>query len=217
MAIADGASQAGPAGRQQRPFATLYDENGLADVIVDTSAIMAILRQEPDAPALRRGAGQAEPRPACRPRRWWSSAMVTEGRAGAAGGAELDDLLAERGDRDRRRSPPTRARSRGEGWRRFGKGQPPGAAQPRRLLRLRAGAGNGTSRCCSRARTSRAPTCGGRCRPMPELLLELFSEEIPARMQARAAEDLSRAALRPDRAAAGGRAARLPRAAPARR
>ena len=28
--------------------------------------------------------------------------------------------------------------------------------------------------------------------PMPELLLELFSEEIPARMQARAAEDLRR-------------------------
>ena len=27
---------------------------------------------------------------------------------------------------------------------------------------------------------------------MPELFLELFSEEIPARMQARAAEDLSR-------------------------
>ena len=27
---------------------------------------------------------------------------------------------------------------------------------------------------------------------MPELLLELFSEEIPARMQARAAEDLKR-------------------------
>ncbi|MBX9593635.1 MAG: glycine--tRNA ligase subunit beta, partial [Roseomonas sp.] len=27
---------------------------------------------------------------------------------------------------------------------------------------------------------------------MPELLLELFSEEIPARMQARGAEDLSR-------------------------
>ena len=26
---------------------------------------------------------------------------------------------------------------------------------------------------------------------MPELLLELFSEEIPARMQARAAEDLN--------------------------
>ena len=27
---------------------------------------------------------------------------------------------------------------------------------------------------------------------MPELLLELFSEEIPARMQARAADDLAR-------------------------
>jgi len=27
---------------------------------------------------------------------------------------------------------------------------------------------------------------------MPELLLELFSEEIPARMQARAADDLER-------------------------
>ena len=30
---------------------------------------------------------------------------------------------------------------------------------------------------------------------MPELLLELFSEEIPARMQARAADDLARGAL----------------------
>ncbi|MBV9757159.1 MAG: glycine--tRNA ligase subunit beta, partial [Alphaproteobacteria bacterium] len=29
---------------------------------------------------------------------------------------------------------------------------------------------------------------------MPELLLELFSEEIPARMQARAADDLARLA-----------------------
>ena len=39
---------------------------------------------------------------------------------------------------------------------------------------------------------------------MPELLLELFGEEIPARMQARAAEDLARlvtealAALQPE-------------------
>jgi glycyl-tRNA synthetase beta subunit len=30
---------------------------------------------------------------------------------------------------------------------------------------------------------------------MPELLIELFSEEIPARMQARAAEDLCGALL----------------------
>ena len=30
---------------------------------------------------------------------------------------------------------------------------------------------------------------------MPELLLELFSEEIPARMQARAADDLRRLML----------------------
>src|SRR5512140_2518726 len=40
----------------------------------------------------------------------------------------------------------------------------------------------------------RAPTLPlqGRVKeqPMPDLLLELFSEEIPARMQARAAEDL---------------------------
>jgi glycyl-tRNA synthetase beta chain len=28
--------------------------------------------------------------------------------------------------------------------------------------------------------------------PMPDLLLEFFSEEIPARMQARAAEDLKK-------------------------
>ncbi len=40
---------------------------------------------------------------------------------------------------------------------------------------------------------------------MPELFLELFSEEIPARMQARGADDLARlagealAALRPER------------------
>ena len=31
-----------------------------------------------------------------------------------------------------------------------------------------------------------------RCTTMPDLLLELFSEEIPARMQARAAEDLKK-------------------------
>ena len=34
-------------------------------------------------------------------------------------------------------------------------------------------------------------------RTMPDLLLELFSEEIPARMQARAAEDLRKACHRP--------------------
>ena len=32
----------------------------------------------------------------------------------------------------------------------------------------------------------------GRTLPMPDLLLELFSEEIPARMQRRAAEDLQK-------------------------
>ena len=34
---------------------------------------------------------------------------------------------------------------------------------------------------------------------MPELLLELFSEEIPARMQAKAAEDLRRMVTDKDR------------------
>src|SRR6185369_8899366 len=42
---------------------------------------------------------------------------------------------------------------------------------------------------CSCFRSGRA---GPEAKPMPELLFELFSEEIPARMQARAAEDLQR-------------------------
>ena len=37
---------------------------------------------------------------------------------------------------------------------------------------------------------------------MPDLLLELFSEEIPARMQARAAEDLKKTVT--DRLVGGG-------------
>ena len=39
---------------------------------------------------------------------------------------------------------------------------------------------------------------------MPELLLELFSEEIPARMQARAAEDSMRALPSPSNTAGKG-------------
>src|SRR6202795_1119912 len=38
--------------------------------------------------------------------------------------------------------------------------------------------------------TDTAASGGARVEPMPDLLLELFSEEIPARMQAKAAEDL---------------------------
>ena len=46
-------------------------------------------------------------------------------------------------------------------------------------------------------------------RYMPDLLLEFFSEEIPARMQARAAEDLKK--LVTDRLVAAGSSMRAPR------
>ncbi len=51
---------------------------------------------------------------------------------------------------------------------------------------------------------------------MPELLLELFSEEIPARMQARAAGDLARLVTEALAHTGTGRGADLPRAAPHR-
>ncbi len=61
---------------------------------------------------------------------------------------------------------------------------------------------------CACKRSSHQPLCDGSHKTpalMPDLLLELFSEEIPARMQARAAEDLRKARHRP----AGGGGARL--------
>ena len=54
----------------------------------------------------------------------------------------------------------------------------------------RAGAGAGAGMLHGLAEVARAPRRRGGLAAMPELLLELLSEEIPARMQERAAADL---------------------------
>src|SRR4051812_9841478 len=67
----------------------------------------------------------------------------------------------------------------------------PAGARTRQGLRRGLAGHGGRRRRLSHPRVQ--PPCPPpRATPMPELLLELFSEEIPARMQAKAADDLRR-------------------------
>jgi ribonuclease VapC len=93
-------------------------------VIVDTSAILAILRDEPDAPAIA-GRLLAEPCAMSAPT-LVELAVVAEGRGGTTLKAEADALLA----RARVEIVPftaEHAQIAMEGWRRFGKGRHPAA------------------------------------------------------------------------------------------
>ena len=123
--------------------------------------------------------------------------------------ADTELLFRHFADAERQCRADPGARPAAAGLRPVPQGQPP--VQPagrarrdqrhraRRLHRPRARAGQGLLRSlAARPRPSRA-----RPEPMAELLLELFSEEIPARMQDRAREDLARARRR---GADGGRA-----------
>jgi ribonuclease VapC len=92
-------------------------------MIVDTSAIMAILRQESDASAF--GAALArEPRTGISAATLVELCMVAESRAGAAMWAEIETLMA---DAAIEVAPFTaeQAALACEGWRRFGKGRHP--------------------------------------------------------------------------------------------
>ena len=142
-----------PSGRRCSPARTrtsdhaelLYDpRTGLPSVIVDTSAIVAILRREPEAPCLSTASLRGAAAPAMSAATLVETAMVAEGRAGdGQAGADLDSFMADAGIEIVAVHGRARARLRARGWRRFGKGRHPAGPQPRRLLRLRPGAGAG--------------------------------------------------------------------------
>ncbi len=90
---------------------------------MDTSAIMAILQKEPEAPAF--GAVLAEePRVAISAATLVELCMVAESRAGAAAWAEVERLMADAAIEVAPFTAGQAALAR-EGWRRFGKGRHP--------------------------------------------------------------------------------------------
>jgi ribonuclease VapC len=92
-------------------------------VIVDTSAIMAILQKEPEAPAF--GTALAEgPRVTISAATLVELCMVAESRAGAAAWAEVERLMADAAIEVAPVTAGQAALAR-EGWRRFGKGRHP--------------------------------------------------------------------------------------------
>lgn len=92
-------------------------------MIVDTSAVMAILRKEPDAPTFGAALARA-PRAAISAATLVELCMVAESRAGAAAWVEVEALMA---DAAIEVAPLTagQAALACEGWRRFGKGRHP--------------------------------------------------------------------------------------------
>ena len=92
-------------------------------MIVDTSAIMAILQKEPEAPAF--GAALTEgARIAISAATLAELCVVAESRAGAAVWAEVEALMADAAIEVAPVTTEQAALAR-EGWRRFGKGRHP--------------------------------------------------------------------------------------------
>ena len=92
-------------------------------MIVDTSAIMAILQKEPEAPAF--GAALTEgARTAISAATLVELCVVAESRAGAAVWAEVEALMADAAIEVAPFTAEQAALAR-EGWRRFGKGRHP--------------------------------------------------------------------------------------------
>jgi ribonuclease VapC len=97
-------------------------------VIVDTSAIVAILRREPEGPALFDRVVEAS-RPAMSAAALVEAAMVIEGRGGRQAGADLDNFLARAGIEIVAVTADT-ARLAREAWRVWGKGNHPARLNP---------------------------------------------------------------------------------------
>jgi ribonuclease VapC len=92
-------------------------------VIVDSSAFIAILFKEPDGRRYLEALA-SEDRPATSAVSFVETSMVTEGRGGAAAGAELDTLMTELAIE----TVPVdaqQARLARDAWRRYGKGRHP--------------------------------------------------------------------------------------------
>ena len=92
-------------------------------MVVDTSALIAILREEPDGDALFR-ALMNDPSPVMSALTLLEAYMVSEGRRGEKGGAEVEMFLYRAGIEivpfDERQAEAARM-----AWRKFGKGKHP--------------------------------------------------------------------------------------------
>lgn len=93
-------------------------------MILDSSALVAILLGEPDAPVLGRAISDAESPPAISAATLLEAAMVAEGRGGAVMRDQLDDLLRE-SEAEVVPFTAEQARIARDGWRRFGRGRHP--------------------------------------------------------------------------------------------
>lgn len=94
-------------------------------MIVDTSAVLAILRKEPEAARFNEALAMAE-QPAMSAATLVELAMVAESHGGRPAGAEAETLIAEAGI-EIVALTPAHAALAVEGWRRFGKGRHPAA------------------------------------------------------------------------------------------
>jgi len=89
-------------------------------VIIDTSAVLAILFEEPDAEHYRKAIAGTE-RCLMSAASFLETAIVLEGRTGIAGGLELD-LLVERAPIQLVTITSDHAQAARRAWRQFGKG-----------------------------------------------------------------------------------------------
>ena len=94
-------------------------------MIIDTSAVLAVLFGEPDAGRYEEAIAAAWPR-RMSVVALLEAAMVVESRGGAAAGQELDTLL-ERSEIELAPVTPEHANAARRAWRRFGKGNHPAA------------------------------------------------------------------------------------------
>ena len=92
-------------------------------MILDTSAIMAMLQEEPEAPAMEEALAAASAIAIAAPG-LVEAYMVCEGRAGEKGARQLDALLERLGPEIVPFTAEHAALAR-EGWRRYGKGRHP--------------------------------------------------------------------------------------------
>jgi ribonuclease VapC len=92
-------------------------------MIVDSSAVVAMLRDEPEAPAIARALAEA-PQAQMTAANWLEAAIVAEGRNAPSGTERFDAALAETGIEV---VPVTAALARRarDAWRRYGKGRHP--------------------------------------------------------------------------------------------
>ena len=116
-------------------------ENGSRQMVIDSSALLAILLGEADADTFIDALAES-------PRRYLSAvnlletAIVIEARKGRAGGREMDVLLHSRANSGRELHRGTR-RDGKTSVAPMGQGKSRGGVEFMRLLRLRPGAGNG--------------------------------------------------------------------------